>query len=218
MQEPDPFNVKNFKKWLRHDQEEVLEIDIGGDGEENTWGELYSAKGLTKRLPFWERCFEFLWHRVWPHEIPGNELDLLVIQPPAKLGIFTRWVIDYFIPFWEELRHPNTRKTPEGEEDLEKNESIPSAPEEEEDWLLTEGRQGNVLAQISDRVVAATGFFSMMLACWFPVIAVTVLAQLHRVKDLLGALAGFVVIFAIGLQVITGGEIRSLDVFSATAV
>ena len=221
MQEPDPFNVKNLKKWMRHDQEEQLEIDIGGSGEENTWGELYkSATGSFSRRPLWKRFLKFLWHRVWLQENSGNRLDLLVVQPPTKIGYLYRWTIEYFIPLWQEFRHRKDLKIRAIEEDIERNESIPSAIEEEGGgWLSTEWtRQDALFVSISNILVLIAEVFSMTLACLFPVVAVVVLAQLHQVKDLLGALAGFVVVLAVGLQVITGGEMRPADLFSATAV
>jgi hypothetical protein len=46
------------------------------------------------------------------------------------------------------------------------------------------------------------------MACLFPVIAITVLAQLHRTRDILLSLAGFVVIFALGLQLITEASLE----------
>ncbi|OCL11259.1 hypothetical protein AOQ84DRAFT_287605 [Glonium stellatum] len=53
--------------------------------------------------------------------------------------------------------------------------------------------------------------------CLLPVVAITVLSQLHGYRDLLLCLAGFVAIFALGLIFLTSGTTTRVEIFTATA-
>lgn len=58
---------------------------------------------------------------------------------------------------------------------------------------------------------------STVVACVLPVVAITVLSQLQGTRDLLLCIAGFAVIFAVGLIFLTQGTSTRVEIFTATA-
>jgi VIT1/CCC1 family predicted Fe2+/Mn2+ transporter len=62
-----------------------------------------------------------------------------------------------------------------------------------------------------------TSFFSTIIACLLPVIAISVLSQVHGTRNLLLCLAGFSLVFALGLIAMTQGTSKRTEVFAATA-
>lgn len=62
-----------------------------------------------------------------------------------------------------------------------------------------------------------TSGISTVVACLLPVIAISVLSQLQGLQNLLLCLAGFAVIFALGLIFLTQGTSSRTEIFAATA-
>jgi hypothetical protein len=72
------------------------------------------------------------------------------------------------------------------------------------------------LATYSERgILRFTSSVSIVVACLLPVIAITVLSEVHGQRNLLLCLAGFAVMFAIGLIFLGTGS--RIEIFGATA-
>jgi len=236
MKQPDAFNVEKLTTWLKHGNDFSLSRRrIGGKGEQNTWGDLEtfeeSEGSKFGKLPMWKRCLFLLQPLLWPpwhRKRPGIDLDIVAIQTPKELNRFETWIANYWNPlridiisFWASQYFEiystlfNTVRVVDeelGEFEQEGEERMRASED------TAREKEGDTLAQISETVQVWTNYVATVLACLFPVIAITVLAQLHHLRDLLLSIAGFVVVFAIVLQVITGGKLKSVDVFSATAL
>lgn len=230
MQKPDAFNIEKLTTWLKHaDPHTRSGRCIGGEGEQNTWGDLNkykeSKENKFRDFHMWKRFLLLLWPLVWPpwhRKQPEIDLDILAIKNPKELNRFERWIANYLNPLWIDIctfwidlyfkLYFILFRTPLRLFDEERGEL---GQEEEE---RAREKEGDTLAQISEIVQVWTNYVATVLACLFPVIAITVLAQLHNLRDLLLSIAGFVVVFAIVLQLITGGKLKSVDVFSATAL
>lgn len=105
--EPDSYNVKEFRKWLRHSERG----SIGGAGEQNTWGPLYEDPDEGTRS-LWKQFKTAIWTLIWSQPPPTNDLDLVVTSPQRQIDGFTRWVACYWIPFYENFyRYRKGKKT-----------------------------------------------------------------------------------------------------------
>jgi hypothetical protein len=153
---------------------------------------------------------------IWPQEKP-NDLDLVLTDPPRVVDPITRWVKFGFVPFWRNVRSPlsdRSQQMPNPEEDPEaqKSEDNPWGKFRKEDY------QKPTLATFSDKkLLRIISVLSTIVACLLPTLAITVLSQLHGLRDLLLSLAGFTCIFAIGLIFFTTGSATKLEVFVASA-
>lgn len=213
--------MKTFRKWLCRDK--TGNYCIGGDGEQHTWGPLYKNPDEgTGSL--WEKFRIALWTLIWPHPPPPNELDLISTKPPSQIDGFTRWVACYFIPFYEDFCEYRERQKAEAEKrkrqaqpDLEM-ESVTPAPEvQPEKWVKKAEEQPTLRTWSEKGMLKFTSSVSTVVACLLPIVAITVLSQVHGLRNLLLCLAGFAVIFAVGLIFLTSGTSSRVDIFTATA-
>lgn len=62
-----------------------------------------------------------------------------------------------------------------------------------------------------------TSTISTVIACLLPVIAISILSQLHGLRNLLICLAGFAIFFALALIFLTQGTSSRTEIFAATA-
>lgn len=215
--------MNTLRKWLRHPDKG--DFSIGGEvGEQNAWGKIYvdpdeDVDGIPPVKTFWELLVALF----RPPPLPRNNLDLVAMAPRTKLGRFTKWVAYYLVPYHANSRHhkPGTRAKKGDKEvppDLEKGSFMLSQAETTEVPTGIEEEQEGSLKDLADGVVEVTNLLSALLACLFPVIAISVLSQLHGIRNLLLCLGGFVIIFVFCLVWITAGTVTRVEVFSATAV
>ncbi|KAI9861065.1 MAG: hypothetical protein M1813_005494 [Trichoglossum hirsutum] len=217
--EPDVYNMKNFRKWLRH--KKAGNFCIGGVGEQNTWGDLYTDPdegAPSLRRQFWT----VLWTFIWPQPPPTNDLDLVVTRPARKVDGFTRWVACYFIPFYEDFCQYREEKETEklrkrAGPDLEKHPKGVSAPVRPENWVPKVKKQKTLETWSEKSMLRFTSSVSTVIACLLPTVAIIVLSQIHGTRNLLLCLAGFAVIFAAGLIFLTNGTSSRVEIFTATA-
>jgi hypothetical protein len=222
--EPDIYNMKNFRKWLRYDK--TSDFSIGGQGEQNTWGPLYKNpdEGIGS---LWKQFRTALWAFIWPQPPPPNDLDLVLTKPPRQIDGFTRWIACYFIPFYAEfcqyrgnqkkIKTEAEKRKKQSQADPEKDADTPPTEVRPEEWVERLKPQ-ETLATWSDKgMLKFTSSVSTVVACVLPTVAIVVLSQVHGLRNLLLCLAGFAVIFAMGLIFLTNGTSSRVEIFTATA-
>ncbi|CZR59927.1 uncharacterized protein PAC_09822 [Phialocephala subalpina] len=204
--EPETYNVKSLRDWIRES------FSVSGPGSE-TWGDLHRGESLKRQT--WRSLIGDL---IWPQEKP-TDLDLVLTDPPRAIDPITKWVKFGFVPFWQSVRsaiYIRSQRTPNLGKDIEAQDiTVRDSP-----WRRFEKRdyQKPTLATFSDkRLLRVISVLSTIVACLLPTLAITVLSQLHGLRDLLLCLAGFTVIFAFGLIFFTTGSATKLEVFVASA-
>ncbi|KAH8660975.1 hypothetical protein BGZ60DRAFT_115900 [Tricladium varicosporioides] len=233
--EPDTYNMKSLRKWLRHPG--FGDFCIRGNGEQSTWGDLY--KDPDAGLPsLWRQFWLVVWAFIWPQPPPENELDLVVTRPQSKIDGFTQWVTWYWIPFTAAYLQYREKKGEEkrvkAQPDPEKNPSTSCLPFHkshrkrknkksknkpiEAKTKVSKLEKGETIKMWSEKgVLKFTSGVSTVIACLLPVVAITVLSQLHGKRDLLICVASFAIIFAVGLIFLTNGTSTRVEIFTATA-
>lgn len=213
---------------------------IRGKGEK-IWGDYCKEDPDEGPQSLWREFWTVIWRFVWlqPRE---DDLDLVVTRPQNKIYGLTRWAVWYLIPFIESVRKYREVKREKKDElrepqDVEKStKSNPNRRHLLKRRLVKFGKQARLngapklnlaRAQVKKRntietwsektVIRITSGISTVVACLLPVVAIAVLSQLHRLRDLLLCLAGFAVIFAIGLIFLTQGTTTRVEIFTATA-
>jgi hypothetical protein len=215
--EPDPYNMKYLWKWLTDD--DAGKYGIGGMGEQCTWGDIYYVPPKHHKSPL-RKIVMALWRLVWPLPAPKSDLGLVVMEPPETVDRFTQWVAYDYLPLWQEFAAFIKREYRRFKSKF-KRRTMYNLPFFAYEDLLTRSQkeeQENSLKELVVKVGRYTNLGSTILACSLPVVAITVLSRLEGDRDLLLCIAGFEVIFAFGLFWVTGGAIKKVDVFSATAV
>jgi len=91
-----------------------------------------------------------------------------------------------------------------------------SNPESESDE--SKGPKRNSLNKYSHhRILLFTSSVATVLACLLPTVAIAVLSSLKSTGELLGVIAAFTAIFAIGLMALTDASTSRVEIFTATA-
>lgn len=214
--EPEPHNMKSLRKWLR--DKDAGGFCIGGNGEENTWGYLYETEEETGSLKW--QFVKMIWALIWSQPTPSDDLDLVSTLPPRKIDGFSRWVASRFIPFWA-----NYKKHKQNKRDNNSNANDEAKTQYDAHIVAPPQRSKpskefseETLAKYSEKgILRFTSAVSTIVACLLPTIAITVLSQLHRTRDLLLTIAGFAIVFAVGLIFLTNGTASRIDIFTATA-
>ncbi|OCK99373.1 uncharacterized protein K441DRAFT_539637 [Cenococcum geophilum 1.58] len=206
--DPDTYNMRSLRKWLRYKKGGNFKVR-GRDGLENTWGDIYTDP--DKHAPsLWRQFGRLLWTLIWAQPPPTDGLDLATTKPQAKIDGLTRWVVWYFIPFYTALRKHQQKKKKE-RSDVEKAATGASG------WVDKVKKQKTLETWSETSALRFTSGASTVVACVLPVVAITVLSQLQGTRDLLLCIAGFAVIFAVGLIFLTQGTSTRVEIFTATA-
>jgi hypothetical protein len=215
--EPEPHNMKSLRKWLR--DKDAGGFCIGGNGEQNTWGYLYETEEETGSLKW--QFLKMIWALIWSQPTPSDDLDLVSTLPPRKIDGFSRWVASRFVPFWanykkhKQNRRDNNNSNASDEAKTQDDAHIVAPPQRPKP---SKEFSKETLAKYSERgILRFTSAVSTIVACLLPTVAITVLSQLHGTRDLLLTIAGFAVIFAVGLIFLTNGTASRIDIFTATA-
>lgn len=83
------------------------------------------------------------------------------------------------------------------------------------------GNQENVKPTLNTyteaRMLRFTSSVATVIACLLPTVAIAVLATRHTTAELLGLIAVFTAIFAIGLMFLTDASTSRVEIFTATA-
>lgn len=211
----DAYNVETLRVWLR----DVGNYPIEGPGDE-TWGDLTPLPKDPK--PLFTQFLLLLRNLVWspkPQKGKAN-LDLIVPRPGHKVDGLTLWVANEFVPFYQNLKvaiHEFATKRrreclPLPNSGSRSNSvtttSTASAEKEEPATLNTYSE---------DRMLRFTSSVATVIACLLPTLAIAILAKLHSTGVLLGVIAAFTAVFAIGLMFLTDAGISRVEIFTATA-
>jgi len=103
---PDPYNVESFRKWLASPSVDDQQKIGGGGGEEDIWGVILQED--PKTLSLHRRFIYLLWYLVAPRSEQKRQrqqvLDLVATKPTKEVDFLTRWVMEEFIPFYNDVR------------------------------------------------------------------------------------------------------------------
>ena len=87
----------------------------------------------------------------------------------------------------------------------------------QEDETETDKIEPTLNTYTEDRMLRFTSSIATVIACLLPTLAIAVLAKLHETGELLGLIAVFTAIFAIGLMFLTNSGTSRVEIFTATA-
>jgi len=205
-------NVDSLRTWLSHSS--GGNIQIQGHGA-HTWGHLTQKE--PKKPPLKHHFLSLLRSLVWTKKSEKDELDLMVPCAGREVDGLTRWVANEFVPFWQNLKDAyGKRNDPVSE--LPVVEPPQQEPAEEDIHEVDEIEISKTLnTYTEDRILRFTSSVATVIACLFPTVAISVLAKLHETAELLGLIAVFTAIFAIGLMFLTGSGTSRVEIFTATA-
>ncbi|KAF8851840.1 hypothetical protein BDZ45DRAFT_600874 [Acephala macrosclerotiorum] len=214
LSEPEQHNMQTLRRWLKNENDGGRKI--GGNGEHLAWGDTYEQESNGSIVSQFRRV---VWHLLWSGPPPPDGLDLVSPLPPKNVDGFSRWVATYWIPFWNEVWtfRKQRRERERLSKDLEMEQvkkGVATVAKAEPD-VKSEFKETTLATYSEKGILRFTSSVSTVVACLLPVIAITVLSEVHGQRNLLLCLAGFAVIFAIGL--ISLGTGSRIEIFGATA-
>jgi len=235
--EADSYNVKSLQVWLNC----VGNFPVTGAGA-LSWGKRMPSK--TQESLRWQ--FLLLLRSIFCKPKPKKDnLHLIVPRPESKVDGLTLWIANEFVPFYQSLRDKFRNRNGDTESKAEtgsdtnehmdsnsagclplwksscqrKQKAKPTGSDS-----VSQALQGSPSEECitlnsysEDRMLRFTSSITTLIACLLPTIAIIVLANLHSTVHLLGAIAGFTAIFAIGLMCLTDSRTSRIEIFTATA-
>ncbi|KAM3070480.1 hypothetical protein ACMFMG_010303 [Clarireedia jacksonii] len=233
----DPYNVKSLLAWLRaHGRGDDC---IRGPGA-HAWGNIPE---LDKEVqPLWKQFLFLLCSLFWNRRVPDDGLDLIVPKQGRKVDGLTHWVANEFVPFWQCLKDSMRWKkswnlpcfTTSTQSISEKRKTQgpisrvfisasdffrkkPSGHADSKSRSAAGSLRLGLNIYSTNRMLRFTSSVATVLACLLPTVAIAVLAQLNSTRELIGVIAAFTAIFAIGLMWLTDGNTSRVEIFTATA-
>lgn len=214
--EADAYNVEQLRVWLRRN-----DYPIRGPGE-YIWGDMIDDEMERKGLK-WQ--FLLLLRNLFWKPVPKQKkLNLVVPRPGRKVDGLTKWVANEFVPFWQCFLDATIYKNKSKNSDEEKGRKRSSRSTttktvcSETETNGSSGPEQKTLNTYSeDRMLRFTSAVATVIACLLPTVAIAVLAKLHTTADLLGVIAIFTAIFAMGLMLLTDAGTSRVEIFTATA-
>lgn len=235
----DVVNVNSLHHWLMDPK--LGKNTIGGPGAES-WGKLERNSPAPESL-----LSQFLHlFKSRTLEEDDIKLDLVVPRKCEKVDGLTLWVAHKWIPFWHNLpqwsfklsRSSSSQSGASHEHDVEdrcsaeREKGVPSRtslrckmsrwcgwPKPHE--LVTSNEETSVQPTLDtysmNSMLRFTSFVATVVACLLPTVAITVLSTVHTTAMLLGFIALFTAIFAIGLMSLTNPGTSRTEIFTATA-
>jgi hypothetical protein len=239
--DPESFNTRTLKQWLL----DAAWRNIRGPGSAS-WGDIsqdYERKpdsllsqilGLFGSLIFLQK------------DSKEHKYGLVVIDPlGSKIDPFTNWLFSRFLPVWQRLRDLWKQGFWSGKKDekaLPTHSLSPRRYTIRNLWKREKsekpGRRRSVFSQreadpIDGDLEAQKRFkppplisslakwissFATLLTCLLPAIAITILAQLEHLKDLLLCLIGFTALFAMAIPYLSTDKRSNMEIFQASAM
>ncbi|KAH6615385.1 heterokaryon incompatibility protein-domain-containing protein [Boeremia exigua] len=196
LKDPEEYNMRSLRSWISSSNYGQGRIRKKGSTV-NAWGDANDTqhKGDLRTV---------LSALLWAKPPPKSDPDLVVTHPESKIDGLTKWTVYYLFPYWWSLR--DYRR---GQSDEEKQ------PKEQEE---NEQPDRNTVERMSEgAALRLTSSLSTIVACLIPVVAIVVLKQLSRTRDLLLCISGFAIVFAAGLIFLTQGTSSRTEIFAATA-
>jgi hypothetical protein len=207
--QPDGFNIDCLREWIIDPK--MGGAKIKGSGR-CSWGDVENEqktyKGLRWHLlrliksPFWAGI---------PEEVCP---DLVTPHQPEKIDGLTRWVANDWVPFWEFICEWIAGRAPKRTQaDIEAAKMKKS-----EEKTHQNNEPGPTLVTYSMNVMLRfTSLVATLVACLFPIVAITVLSKIHTNTKILGYIALFTALFALGLMSLTPPGTSRTEIFTATA-
>ncbi|PQE03097.1 hypothetical protein CJF31_00011630 [Rutstroemia sp. NJR-2017a BVV2] len=165
----------------------------------------------TEFVPFWVNFKKYLRQprqKDNPEELPVTE-NKNGSSKKANVGLIQKLVA--FKNSWRARMDLNKKflsfKNSWRTRMLSGSKSEPGVPQERQ--ALTE--------YSGSRMLAFTSGFATVLACLLPTVAIAVLSRLDSTRVLIGVIAAFTAIFAIGLMWLTDASTSRVEIFTATA-
>ena len=223
----EPHNVKSLKLWIMSDLRKSF--NINGPGSKS-WGDILERNIQPEKDPsiasLINQLLEALFSPFWPKKEERDNSNLVFPRCNQQTDSFVRWVGAVWIPFLENFlkwwrKHKENflkwwRKC-KAIFDIEKANLATTQPVSNmSQEPATEKPRPSLYTYSERRIVLLTSALATIVACSFPIVAITVLSQLHGTGKLLGTIASFTVAFATGLMLF-GDNVRRVDVFTATA-
>ncbi|KAF1994398.1 hypothetical protein P154DRAFT_567391 [Amniculicola lignicola CBS 123094] len=78
-------------------------------------------------------------------------------------------------------------------------------------------KEDTIVSWSDSEPLRVTSCISTSAACLLPAIAITALSQLYSLRQMLGCFAGFTIVFALGLIVLTQGTSSRAEIFAVAA-
>ncbi|KAF1972000.1 hypothetical protein BU23DRAFT_364109, partial [Bimuria novae-zelandiae CBS 107.79] len=215
--DPEPFNMRTLRKWIRHERYGNFKIR-DQNGPVSTWG-LLQKNSDDDLGSLWSQFRKLLWGLL---SLRGpakskRDPDLALTAPQSQIDGLTHWLATELTPFRRALT--KKRKANRKSSDIEqtvgndpKNSKASVAP-----WAAKVRKEETLVSWSENSALRWTSGISTIVACLLPVVAISVLSQLRGLKALLLCLAGFTLVFALGLVVLTQGVRKNTDIFTATA-
>lgn len=206
--------MRTLRKWLVDPDFAFSNVRDYNGAVKTTWGNLENSDDEEKGL--WSQFGSVVWSLFWPKATSrsNNNPDLALTKPVTKVDGLTHWWASQLVPFSLSLKE--RRKSKKKKKDVENANTrarpVAVAP------FASKMEKGKTLEYWSeDSALRLTSFVSTVVACLLPVIAISVLSQVHGTRNLLLCLAGFSLVFALGLIAMTQGTSKRTEVFAATA-
>jgi len=239
----EPFNVKTLRTWI--DMHRAKEINVNGPGSDS-WGELGRRQDPNATRSLWWQFFCLLGSIFWQGKSQEDDLDLVVPHIATEIDPLTRWVAGHWTPFWHNLSTAFTetrtyivvapfycllrlpfKQKKKDEEEGDKNHPHPPNLSLRKRWELfrnqvtLEQKREDKVASLSTysvhTMIRFTNHVATVVACLFPIIGIVVLSKIHTQAKILGFIALFTAVFAIGLMILTDSGTSRTDIFTATA-
>ncbi|KAJ4304772.1 hypothetical protein N0V90_000300 [Kalmusia sp. IMI 367209] len=204
---PEPFNMHTLRRWLRHERCGAFKVR-DHNGIVTTWGKLLDNPE-DERGSLWSQFGKLIRNLVWMRRPEKSELDLALAAPQTQVDGLTHWVASELIPFRRALKKKRKDRTAKKDmDDVERNaqkkpQGKATAPQVS--WPRKVKREETLVSWSENSALRLTSGISTVVACLLPVIAISVLSQLQGMKALLLCLAGFSLVFAVGLIALTQG-------------
>jgi hypothetical protein len=234
----EDFNVNGVRTWLRDPK--LGNFHASGPGQDS-WGDPHEPDPQTE--PFQAHLIRLLRSVTifWAEEPKKCHPDLVVPRTRKEIDGFTRWIANDWIPFWHSLKnifkHTDSTgsKRPElptnrnGEKRRSSNTSRASTLvqlfSETIGWTSPPGpdsgdtpdKRPTLTTYHMSRMRRFTSFVTTIVACLLPTAAIAVLSIINSQAKLIGFIALFTAVFAIGLMGLTNSGTSRTEIFTATA-
>lgn len=197
LSDPEEYNMCSLRSWIS-DRD-------GGNGSIVYSDGAVESYGTTTDIVHSSTFREVLSALFWAKPSPKANFDLVVTHPEAKIDGLSKWTAYYLFPFWLSFKYRDRSRADDEEQrvGVRNNKQL---------------RSEETIERISENTaVQLTSSLSTIVACLIPVVAIVVLKQLSRTRDLLLCISGFAVAFAAGLLFFTSGTSSRIEIFAATA-
>jgi len=238
----DEFNVEGLRIWLR--ESKLGDFPIKGAGQD-VWGPLRGkgVKTLTENFVHMLRSLTIFWPETPSEKELESKPDLIVPRKKKEEDGLTQWIANDWLPFWHSLRNTLTTHSEKADQTTSNEKkarrfSMSSATLTLVEWssnlsgtirhmssLFSRGsasrdasnNRPTLETYSMSRMRRFASFVTTVVACLLPTAAIAVLATIHNQAKLIGFIALFTAIFAIGLMGLAGAGTSRTDIFTATA-